>query len=96
MKGHKYTAQCITLRLSTFLGLESRVGNTSKARIQTPQYLSNNTPRKKRKQKVINSPNKKMKRLKTTISKLSHGKKARETKALEDALQSYLKTWLTL
>ena len=81
MKGHKYTAQCITIRLST------RVGNTSTASIQTPQYLSNNTPRKKRKQKFINSQNKKIKRLKTTISKLSHEKKARETKALEDALQ---------
>ena len=36
---------------------------------------------------MINSQNKKIKRLKTTISKLSHGKKAIETKALEDALQ---------
>ena len=49
--------------------------------------LSNNTPRKKRMQKVINSQNKKIKRLNTTISKLSQGKKAREMKALEDALQ---------
>ena len=52
----------------------------------TPQYLSNNTPGKKRK-KIINSQNKKIKRLKTTISKLSSGKRTREVKALEDALQ---------
>ena len=57
------------------------------ASTQTAQCLSNNTPRKKRKQKVINSQNKKIKRLNTTISKLSQGKKAREMKALEDALQ---------
>ncbi|CAB4010470.1 Transposable element P transposase [Paramuricea clavata] len=66
---------------------EYQVGSKLTASIQTPQYLSNNTPRKKRKQKVINSQNKKIKRLKKTISKLSYGKKAREMKALEDALQ---------
>jgi hypothetical protein len=66
---------------------EYQVGSKLTASIQTPQHLSNNTPRKKRKQKVINSQNKKIKRLKKTISKLSYGKKAREMKALEDALQ---------
>ena len=54
---------------------------------QTTAEISSNTPRKRKQKQVIKSQRQKIKRLKSALGTVAKGKKARQEKALEEALQ---------